>query len=115
MKQLPLIALVLGEILIIIAELSGARIKEHSVSVSTENWIWLIIVGIISSVLLIYGYVEGTHNYGNIWFVMAVSICSILVIEPVLALILFRHTITLGTGIGLSLGFVGLIITLIMK
>lgn len=115
MKQLPLIALFLGEILIIIAELFGARIKEQQGSISIGNWVWLLAVGIVSAICLIYGYIEGTHNYGNIWFMMAVSVCSILLIEPILAYLLFRHPITLGTGLGLSLGFLGLIITLVIK
>lgn len=63
--------------------------------------------------LLIAGYMIGVRAFQNIWIVSAVSITSILVIEPVLDYVVFQQLPTTGAVIGLVFGAAGFLAALV--
>jgi hypothetical protein len=56
----------------------------------------------------------GYAHLKNIWIVMAVSVGSIVVVEPLLAYMMFEHLPTTGAVIGLVLGVVGILAALFL-
>ena len=60
--------------------------------------------------LLILGYWAGYKAAGNIWQVTAVSVCSILIVEPLLIILMFREVPERNALIGCLCGFAGIII-----
>ncbi len=61
----------------------------------------------------IAGYILGYKSFQNIWIVSALSITSILIIEPILGYALFQQLPTKGAFLGLILAVIGFIVTLI--
>ncbi|WP_229169629.1 MULTISPECIES: hypothetical protein [Bradyrhizobium] len=58
-------------------------------------------------ILLVFGYALGYMHLKNIWIIVAISVGTILVVEPILTLLLFRDLPTAGSLIGLTLGALG--------
>lgn len=108
------IALFLGEVLIIGAEMWAAK---YFATAESQLRIILYAFGIsvVGVVLLVYGYTFGYQAFKNIWIVTAISISGILVVEPLVAWFLFREIPTLGAGIALALAILGIILTLTLK
>lgn len=113
MKVIAIILIIAGETAAIYAELIAA--SRHSAnglsflsafSKSTP----LIVAGGIS---LVSGYIFGFKAFKNIWIVSAVSITTILIIEPILNYALFRQLPTRGASVGLLLGIIGFITALV--
>ena len=73
------------------------------------------IVSVIAAALLVYGYIFGYQVFKNIWTVTAMSVAGILVVEPLVAWLLFREMPTTGAGIVLILGAIGIITTIVVK
>ncbi len=67
----------------------------------------------LAGAFLILGYMLGYSAFKNIWIVSAASITSILIMEPILGFLFFRQMPTTGATIGLILGAVGFITTLL--
>lgn len=113
MKIFSLLAVAIGEVLTIIAEVLGA--KYYSQTNFFPVFIKLILVFTIGGMLLIYGYSLGYVSYKkNIWIISAISVTTILIIEPMVALLLFKQTPTFGALIGFILGAIGLVITIFL-
>lgn len=74
-----------------------------------------ILVSIIGVCFLIYGYTFGYQAFKNIWIVTAISIGGILVVEPIVAWLLFREMPTTGAFIALVLGVIGIITSIVVK
>lgn len=112
-KTLVVVLIFFGEALAIYAELIAA--KNHSLAsepvLSTFFKMFPFIVA--GGGLLLAGYILGFKSFQNIWIVSAISITSILVIEPLLDYTLFQQLPTKGALIGLILGVIGFIVTLI--
>lgn len=70
------------------------------------------VVIMVGSFALLAGYMLGIKAFNNIWIVSAVSISSILILEPIVAYSVFRQIPTKGAFIGFLLGAAGLIIAL---
>lgn len=98
-----------GEALSIEAELLGSkRIVAHNARVLS---IYLPMFALITlaGALLIGGYMLGLLYFKNIWVVTALSIGSILIIEPVLAWVMFHQAPTTGATLGLAFGTFGIL------
>jgi hypothetical protein len=65
--------------------------------------------------MLIAGYVISYATFKNIWVVSAVSVTSILIVEPALSYLVFRELPGRGAIIGLTLGALGFLATLLVE
>jgi drug/metabolite transporter (DMT)-like permease len=74
-----------------------------------------IAVSIVGVCLLVYGYTFGYQAFKNIWIVTGISIASILVVEPLVAWLLFQEMPTTGAFIALVLGVIGIITSIMVK
>ena len=108
-KILVLILIFLGEALAIYAEMTGARMNQVTQQPFLQIFLKMFLIIIIGSGLLIAGYMLGFESFKNIWIVSVISITSILIIEPILALTIFKQMPTTGALIGLVLGIIGII------
>lgn len=111
-KFLVFIAIVLGEILMIYAQISGARDNAHGLH---GNVLWKIyLIAALGIWITLTGYVFGLSVYKNIWVVSAISIISILLVEPPAAYFMTHQIPTRGALIGFMLGALGLMATLFL-
>jgi hypothetical protein len=101
--------LFLGEALSVYAEMLAAQTHEantHSfLSIFSKATLAIAFAG----AFLIAGYMIGYKGFKNIWIVSALSITSILIMEPLLAYLLFKQLPTKGAALGLGLGALGFI------
>lgn len=110
-KVIPVIFLFVGETIGIVAEIFSAK--------SSNNFLRTFLFGFllitISAVFLILGYMLGFKYFKNIWIVSAISILSILMVEPILDYTVFNQLPTKGAFIGLILGAIGFAATIFIK
>lgn len=105
--------LILGEFSAIYAEMLIARLG--SLSGSSGMTLFKIVAFMaFAGCALLTGYYLGYKSFQNIWIIAAVSIVSILIVEPVLAYSFFQELPTRGSTIGLIMGALGLIATLLL-
>jgi len=103
MKLVAVIALIiLGEVLAIWSELLVCYDKQAL----WTSMFWITVAGFP----LVFGYQLAYHECKNIWVVSASSLCSIVIIEPILVWIMFHQVPTLGPILGLVCGCLGLIL-----
>jgi hypothetical protein len=111
-KVLVIILLVIGESLSIYAEMMGVRNNHLASQPILRIFLLMFLLITIAGGFLIAGYMLGFNAFKNIWIVSAVSITSILIVEPILAWTIFQQLPTTGAVIGLVLGVTGLIASL---
>lgn len=111
MQLVPLLLIFFGESLAIYAEIVAAK---HIQTFNT-TLVEMSIVMAVAGVMLVAGYMFGVKYLQNIWVVGAVSIASIIIMEPLITYTLFRELPTKGALIGLMLGFCGLLSALFIK
>jgi len=107
------LALFFGEMLVISAEVWASKFFSPS-----SPWAVLTpatVVSIVGVCLLVYGYTFGYQAFKNIWIVTAISIAVILVVEPLVAWLLFREMPTTGAFIALVLAVIGIITSMVVK
>jgi hypothetical protein len=111
-RFLAIILLIIGEILAIYAEMIAA--KQYSISSESPLKVFLkaFLTFGISGGFLISGYILGFSAFKNIWIVTALSVTTILIVEPILAYTIFHQAPTKGAVIGLILGGIGLLATI---
>ncbi|WP_245285123.1 hypothetical protein [Bradyrhizobium sp. WSM3983] len=68
----------------------------------------------VGGILLVCGYALGYMYLKSIWIIAAISVGAILVMEPILALLLFRDVPTAGSLIGLVFGALGTLAAIIL-
>lgn len=115
MQLLAIAFILIGETVAIFAELRGAKIYAAS---SGGFWpvFWpSFVVMLLGTALLVAGYMLALKHVGNVWVVTAISLGSILIIEPVLNLLYMGQAPTLGAGIGFTLGVLGILSALFIK
>jgi hypothetical protein len=95
-KLIPVFLLVVWETLAIYAEM---YIAEHFsvINKSMTGFVIAAILMTIAWILLLLWYLYGYRAFNNIWVISAISITTIVIIEPILALILFKETPSVGT------------------
>jgi hypothetical protein len=113
MKLLSLTLIVIGEILAIYAELFAA----HQLQTKNSQQIFWTSFAImtLAGAALLGGYMLGYKSFDNIWIVVAVSIGSILIVEPIVAYAMFKEIPTKGAIIGLVLGVAGTFTSMFVK
>ncbi len=112
-KILALALILIGEAMVIYAEINGAKIYSGNFTFQ-QAFFKSIIAVLIGGCILLAGYMMGYRGFKNIWIVSAVSITSILVIEPVLNYIIFQQLPTRGALTGLLLGAAGFAAALLL-
>ncbi|HOX60543.1 MAG TPA: hypothetical protein PLV72_00870 [Candidatus Magasanikbacteria bacterium] len=107
-KILVLSLIIIGEAVMIYAEMSGA--KEHFATAQTfwQIFLRMLIFIVIGGGFLISGYILGINAFKNIWVMSVVSITSIIILEPILGWTFFAQLPTTGAVIGFVLGVIGL-------
>lgn len=98
----------IGEGLSVYAELIGAH--EHALGGQAFLPIFLKMFGIITlaGAFLIAGYILGYLSFRNIWILSVTSLTSILIMESMIASVIFHQWPTRGAWIGLIFGVAGL-------
>jgi hypothetical protein len=113
-RILSLILLFVGEALCVYAEVTAAQSHAADPSRFTSDFFrgfaWITLAG----ALLIVGYMMGYASFRNIWIITVASITSILVAEPTLTYAVFREVPGRGPVVGLILGALGLVATLVL-
>lgn len=112
-KLLVILAIFLGEGLMIYSEIFGAR--QYAPGTFLNIFWKMLIIAIPGSALLVAGYITGYSAFKNIWIVSVVSVTSILIIEPTVAYAIFQQMPTKGATVGLILGIVGLFLGVFWK
>lgn len=113
-KIIALGAIFLGESLSIVAELIASKRFTETTNHFAALWPMYLLIT-LGGVLLVTGYVLGYMHLRNIWIIVAISVGSILVVEPVLTWLLFREVPTTGAFIGLVLGAAGTLAAIFLK
>lgn len=103
-KIVTLAMLFIGEALAIYAEIKGARGNNFVLQPFLQIFLLITVAG----GFILAGYILGYSAFKNIWTVSALSVTSILMIEPILAWTLFHQMPTNGAIAGFILGMLGL-------
>jgi hypothetical protein len=111
-KILVLILLFLGEALSIYAEMVGARSNYVASQPFLQIFLKMFLLITLGGGFLIAGYMLGFNAFKNIWIVSVASITSILIVEPILAWVIFHQVPTIGAIIGFILGAIGLFLSI---
>jgi hypothetical protein len=114
LKWAVLLLIIFGEALAIGAEMYASKSYGSGGTLKAILPKMFILI-FFASTLLLLGYMFGYSHFKNIWIVSAVSITSILIIEPIIAFAVFREIPTKGALIGLIFGFLGFIFALFVK
>jgi hypothetical protein len=73
------------------------------------------ILVVVAGLFLIAGYMFGVKYLHSIWIVGAISIASIVVVEPLITYIIFQELPTKGPFIGLVLGVIAILSAIFIK
>lgn len=74
----------------------------------------MFLVIIVSGAFLIGGYMLCFRAFKNIWVVSAISITSILIVEPLTTYLIFHELPARGPIVGLVLGVLGFVAALFL-
>jgi hypothetical protein len=110
-KIIPIILLLAGESLAIYSEVIGAKNINNFQSTFWKMFGLMAVAGLF----LIAGYMFGMKYLNNIWVVGAVSIASIVVVEPLITYLIFHELPSRGALIGLVLGVLAIFSALFIK
>lgn len=114
-KIFVIILIFCGEALAIYSEMLGAKRFGLGDTAFWPLFFRIFVVMAAGGALLVAGYTLGYKAFQNIWVVSAISITSILLIEPILAYGFFRQMPTYGALAGLLLGAAGFCLALFWK
>jgi Na+-driven multidrug efflux pump len=114
-KFLVIAVIFIAEALYVFSEIISAKYYSQPESQFFHIIGKILIITIVGSILILTGYMLGFRAFKNIWIVSVISITSILIIEPILAYLIFKQLPTKGAGIGLILGALGFAATLFIK
>lgn len=112
-KLLVIVSLFLGESLLIYTEMFSAKTHATATQPFIPLFLKMLLMILVGGGLLSVGYIFGYTTFKNIWVISAISITSILIVEPVLAWAFFHQLPTPGAIAGLVLGAIGLCVALI--
>lgn len=104
--------LFVGEGINIWAELLSAKLPGTFSLLEPRN-LFLFGMVILGCSFLLFGYSLGYQSTKNIWIITAASVVGILITEPILAYLFFHQLPEKGSLVGLILGAIGLIATLV--
>ncbi len=110
-KTIGILVLFVGESAAIYSEMIAAKNLENFF-----NTFWKMFgLMIISALFLILGYMLCMKYIQNIWVVSAISIASIVIIEPTITYFVFHSLPSRGALIGLVLGLLAIASALFIK
>ena len=109
MRFLSLVILFVGEGAGIWAEMMGARAYIQPGATFTRALLPTIPLILVSAFLLVTAYTLGLRAFTNIWAVTAISVGSILIVEPLFNLLYIGQTPTFGSGLGFFFGAAGIL------
>ena len=112
MKLAALVCVFVGELLAIGAELMAAR-KVADGATWWQAFTVCAVPMLAGSLLLLAGYVMGYVAFRNIWLILVISVCSIVIVEPLLIRLWFQELPTQGAWIGMALGVLGLVVAVV--
>jgi hypothetical protein len=101
-----------GEVFSIGAELIASKRFAAGVGSYLSVFLPMFLLITVGGGLLVGGYMLGYTHLKNIWIITALSVGSILIVEPIMAFLMFQQLPTLGAGIGLCLGALGILAAL---
>ena len=114
MRFIVLGILFVGEAIGIWAEMMGARAYAQTGATFGSALLPTVIPILLSAFLLITSYTLGLRAFSNIWAVSAISVGSILIIEPLFNLLYIGQAPTFGAGLGFVLGVAGILSSLLL-
>lgn len=103
LKIFSVVMLALGEALCIYSEMLVAK---------KPDWLWTFFLITLAGVPLLLGYHYGYKAFESMWAVMAVSVVTILLVEPLLVWMMFREVPSRISLVALLLGAIGLVLLL---
>ena len=110
-KIIPILLLFTGESLAIYSEIIAAKNVNNFF-----NTFWKMFgVMAIAGLFLIVSYMLGMKYLQNIWVIGAISIASIVVVEPLITYLIFHELPSKGALIGLVLGILAILSALFVK
>ena len=107
-----------GLLLIALGEIAGIAAEMFVVRGATNGGIpWALVLRyfplmVIAGACLLFGYILAYREIQNIWIVSAVSISSIMIVEPTLDYLLFDELPTKGAWVALSLAVIAIVFAL---
>ncbi|MDD2657454.1 MAG: hypothetical protein PHD04_02195 [Candidatus Pacebacteria bacterium] len=104
--------LVVGEGINILAEMFSAKLPSVSSLLELKN-LFLFGMVIIGCSFLLFGYAVGYQASKSIWTVTVASVVAILLVEPLLAYYFFHQLPEKGALVGIVLGAIGFIATVV--
>src|SRR5579859_5170058 len=110
-KVIPILLLFFGESLAIYSEIIAARNINNFFS-TFWKMCGLMFLAVI---FLIASYMLGMKYLQNIWVIGAISIASIVIVEPLLTYLVFHELPSRGALIGLILGVLAILSALFIK
>ncbi|MDR3571542.1 MAG: hypothetical protein P4L81_05100 [Candidatus Pacebacteria bacterium] len=109
---LAIVLVFAGETFSIIAELLASKNMEAGAAFAF--WTMFILIAAAGG-CLVGGYMLGYEQLKNIWIVTAISVGSIVIVEPIITYLVFHQFPTAGATIGLGLGFAGIFASLLIR
>lgn len=104
--------LVVGESFNILAEMFSAKLPSAQALLEYKNF-FLFGMVILGCSFLLFGYAIGYGASKNIWTVTVSSVVAILIVEPFLAYFFFHQLPQKGALVGVILGALGFIATVV--
>ena len=114
-KTVTILLVFIGETLSMASELIASQLAAKYHANYPASFFQMFILIALGGALLVAGYMIGYFHLRNIWIITAISIGSILIVEPLLALLLFRQLPTFGAAVGLTFGLLGTLAALFLK
>lgn len=99
----------LGEVLVIFSEQIGAKMYGVDGSSFLTGFSYALVPALIGAVLLVVGYMLGVKYHHNVWAVTALSLSSILIVEPLFNYFYIGHVPELGSALGFVFGLLGVV------
>lgn len=109
MYYLVIACIFFGEVLVIYSEQIGARLYGIGTYSFGSAFVWTLVPAIAGAILLVIGYMLGVKLHQNIWAVTALSLSSILIVEPLFNYFYIGHVPELGSFIGFLFGVLGIL------
>jgi hypothetical protein len=110
-KLVAILVLLMGESIAIYSEIIAAK---NINTFSATFWKMFALMA-VAGLFLILGYMLGMKYIQNIWVVGAISVASIVVVEPLVTYLIFHELPTKGPIIGFILGILAILSALFIK
>jgi len=110
-KLIPIFLLLTGESIAIYSEVIAAKNINNFVQTFWKMFGIMAIAGLF----LIGGYMLGMKYLQNIWVVSAISIATIVIVEPLVTYVIFHELPSRGALIGLILATLAILSALFIK